>query len=315
MTKFKKYWLFSLIATLAATFYPLYMGVRVVCDVIATGSVLEENFPKYVIPYAPIALAVLFAVAIMPWLFSRTEKFSGLIASLCSLGVFFASELLLENQVMVTTSGYTTVEGWQMALCYVPPDMYLSRTWKAIDVLIGEFNPAFKLHFYLISVILIVAIINCVYGFGKIVHSGDKTRQKALTAQSISTALFLGLCILACFTAFFRDGELTVSPLSATLMGLFFILMGVTAGVFAASFLLGRRKAYSVVIPATCACLIALAMYIGETFLLSGHLYLLGTGWFFESIPGIVLAPIDIGIILTSGVITGGICTMLNRAK
>ena len=315
MTNFKKYWLISLIATLAVTFYPLYMGLRVVCDVIATGAVPVENFPKYVIPYAPIALSLLFAVIVMPWLFRKTEKFAGLIGSLCALGVFFATELVLENQVMVTTSGYTTVEGWQMSLCYVPPDMYLSRTWKAIDVLIGEFTPAFKLHFYLISVILIIAIINCIYGFGKIIRTGDRSRQKALSVQSVCTALFLGLCILACFTAFYRNGELTVSPLSASLMGLFFVLMGVTAGIFAASFLLGRRKLVCVFIPAFCTAFISLAMYIGEMILLSGHLYKLGSGILFESIPYIVLAPIDLVIILLSGVITGGICALLNKTK
>ena len=44
-------------------------------------------------------------------------------------------------------------------------------------------------------------------------------------------------------------------------------------------------------------------MYIGEMILLSGHLYRFGNGFFFNGIPGIVLAPVDIVVIIVSGVI------------
>ena len=49
--KFTRFWLCSLAAVLAASFYPLLMGVRVVSDMLRDGTVLKENYPKYVIPY------------------------------------------------------------------------------------------------------------------------------------------------------------------------------------------------------------------------------------------------------------------------
>lgn len=314
MSKLHKYWLFVWIATLAVSAYPLYMGGRVIYDMTVSGTVLEDNFPKYIIPYTPIAIAVIVAVSVLPLLLKFAKKCATLLASGIALGVFFAAELLLESKVIVTSTVETTLESWQMFMCYIPPQSFETRTWKAIDVLIGEYSPAFKLHFYLISVVLIVAILNCLYGFARMIQTEDNTRCRALVIQSICAALFLGLCILACFTAFFRDGEITVSALSAVLMSLFFVVLGVTAGTYVGSFVLSRRKAVSVLLPSLAASLITLVMYIGEMFLLSGHLYRFGAGVLFDGLPGIVLAPIDLLVILAAGGLTAVICHCLNRA-
>ena len=315
MKAFRKYWIFCLLGTLAVSFYPLYMGVRVVSDMLTTGTVLKENYPKYIIPYTPIAAAVIAAVALMPVLLKYAKKNSLLFASIFSLIVFTASELLLESKVIVTATVDTTLESWQMYMCYIPPESYETRTWRAVDILIGEYSPLFKFHFYMISMILIISILNCLYGFAQMIRSNNHRRCKSLIVQSICTALFLGLCIFACFTAFFRDGEITVSALSAFLMILFFVVLGVTAGTYTGSFFIGRKKYVSVLIPSVTASLATLAMYIGETFLLGGHLYRFGTGFLFDGIAGIVIAPIDALAIVLSGLVTAVLCYCLNRKK
>lgn len=312
-SRFNKYWLSALIGTIAVSAYPLFMGFSVIRDMAVSQTVLEENFPKYIIPYTPIAIAVIAAVLIMPLLFKTAQKFCALIASVLSLCVFFAAELIFESKIIVTSTVKTTLESWQMFMCYVPPEKYETRTWRAVDILIGDYDPAFKLHFYMISVILILSAINCLYGFARVIRSGDKTRRRALVIQSVCTVTFLGLCILACFTAFFRNGEITVSALSASLMSLFFVVLGITAGTYTGSFVLGRRKSLSVLVPSLAASLVTLAMYIGETILLNGHLYKLGSGILFDGIPGIILAPFDIFIIALSGGLNALICFILNK--
>ena len=311
MTKLKKYWIFTLIGTLAVSFYPLYMGVSVVFDMITEGTVIEENFPKYVIPYTPIALSVIGAVILMPVLFKYAEKYIVLTASVISLGVFFLSELLLESKVIVTTTVTTTLESWQMFMCYLPIEEHGTKT--AVEILIGEYSPVFKLHFYLISVVLIISILNCIYGFAKLLYINNFIRLKSLIVQSACTVLFLGLCILACFTAFFRDGEITVSVISAILMCLFFITFGVTAGIYTGSFLVGKKKKLSMLFPSAVSLTVTLLMYIGEMFLLSGHLYRFGSGLLFDAVPGIVLAPVDVLVIILSGGISAVICYLLNK--
>ena len=313
MTNFKKFYLFSMIGVLLAAFYPLFMGVKVVLDMIQSGTVLADNYPKYIIPYTPISLAILIAVLLLPLFMKYAQKYALTVASAISLIVFFVSELLLESKVIVTSNVTSTLENWQMFMCYIPPEKLETRTWRAVDVLLGDYSPAFKIHFYIISVVLIFAILNCFYGFARMIINKNKSKLKVLVIQSISTSLFLGLCILACFTAFFRDGEIIVSPLSALLMSLFFIIFGLTAGIYTSSFLLEKKRRLSVLLPSIVASGLTLIMYIGEMILLSGHLYRFGSGFIFNGLVGIVLAPIDILVIIASGSINAAICHAISK--
>ena len=315
---FGRYYLFSCIGVLIASYYPLSMGVRVISDMIKSGTVMKENYPKYIIPYTPICLAVITAVLLMPVIMKLLKRFAFIGGSVLATGTFFALEILFEQKVVVTTADTVAkLEDWQMFMCYVPPES-LTTTYKtqtAVDILIGNYNPAFKMHFYIISAVLILSILNCLYGFGRIVKTGEKKRLKSLVLQSGCSLSFLGLCILACFTAFWRDGNIQVSPLSATLMTVYFILLGVTVGVFIGSFLLGKSKFVSVWIPSIAAAVMTFLMYIGEMILLNRHLYSFGTGFLFDSLPGIVFAPVDLLIILASACITALIFGILNGCR
>lgn len=316
--QFNRYYLLSCVGVLIASYYPLSMGVRVITDMIVDGTVLKENYPKYIIPYTPICLAVLIGVLIMPFCMKLFRRFALVGGTAIATGTFFILETLFEQKVVVTTTTAETVtklEDWQMYMCYVPPTPTVTtyKTQTAVDILMGNYNPAFKLHFYIISIVLILSILNCLYGFGQMIKTGEKKRLKSLILQSVCSLAFLGLCILACFTAFWRDGNIQVSSISATLMTVFFILLGVTMGIFAGSFLLGKRKLISVWVPSMVSLIMTLLMYIGEMILLHGHLYSFGNSFVFDSIHGIILAPIDMLIILVSGGITALIFTVLNR--
>ena len=315
---FNRYYLLSCLGVLIASYYPLSMGVRVITDMLMNGTVMKENYPKYIIPYTPISVAIIVGVLLMPLFIRIFKRFAFAGGAVSVTGIFFGLELLFEQKVVVSTAETVTkLEDWQMYMCYVPPEGWgenvtTYKTQTAVDILMGDYNPAFKLHFYIISILLIVTILNCLYGFGVMIKNWDKRRCKSLILQSICSAVFLGLCILACFTAFWRDGSIRVSSLSAALMTVFFILFGVTAGVFVGSFLLGKRKLVSVWIPAISASVMTLLMYIGEMVLLNGHLYSLGSGFLFEGLPGIVFAPIDLLVVLLSGSVTALIFSLLN---
>ena len=316
---FNRYYLFSCLGVLIASYYPLSMGVRVITDMLVNGTVMKENYPKYIIPYTPISVAIIVGVLLMPLFIKVFKRFAFAGGAAVATGIFFGSELLLEQKVVVSTAETVTkLEDWQMFMCYVPPGGWgetvtTYKTQTAVDILMGDYSPAFKLHFYIISIVLIITILNCLYGFGQMIKRGDKKRCKSLILQSICSLAFLGLCILACFTAFWRDGSIQVSPLSASLMTVFFILLGVTVGVFLGSFLLGKRKLVSIWIPAILSAVMTLLMYIAEMFLLNGHLYIFGSGFLFESLPGIVFAPIDLLVILSSGGITALVLSLIKE--
>lgn len=300
---FRYYYILLIIYILTASSYPLYMGVKVVTDMIQNGTVLAEDYPKYIIPYTPICLAIIIGTLILPLALKFFKRFALIVSSAVSVGVFFLSELMLESKVIVTETIETTLESWQMYMCVAKPQSYKTRTWTATNVLIGEYSPLFKLHFYIISIVLILSLLSCIYSFGRMIQSGDKSKKQTLILQTIASITFLVLCILACFTAFYRTGELQVSLISAILMIVFFILFGLTTGIYFGSFFYGKNKWISVIVPSVVASAVTFVMYIGEMILLHNHLYRFGTGFFFEAFGGIVFAPVDIVVILLSGII------------
>lgn len=314
----KKYYSFcflSLLGVVAASFYPILMGVRVISETLKNGAVPLENYPKYVIPYTPIAISVILGVALIPLLQRLTKKLDLLFGAVFSLAVFFVTERIMETKILVQTTEPVPLEGWQLAICYVPPEQYQTRVWEAVDVLLGGYSPAFKLHFYLISAVLILSLLNCFYGFAKMIKLENYSRKTALIIQTATSLAFLGMCIWACFTSFYRTGELNVPPISAALMAAFFALFGICAGVFVGSLTLGKNRALSMAIPSAVSILATLAMYIGEMILLNGNLYRFGKGFFFEGLGEIVLAPVDLLVILAAGLITLMICAAVGRRK
>ena len=311
--------LFACLGVLVASVYPLYMGVKVLADMLINGAVMKENYPKYIIPYTPICIALLVGVLLMPVWIKRVRRFALFAGSAVSTAVFFVVEILFEKKVVVSAAHTSAVlEDWQMYMCYAVRDglggtVTSYKTQTPVEILMGDYNPAFKLHFYLISVLLILSVLSCLYGFARMIWVGDRSRFKPLVIQSIACLAFLGLCILACFTAFWRDGNLEVSAVSAVLMTAFFVLFGLVGGLYTGSFLLGKSKIISIVVPAIVSSVFTALMYVGEMILLHGHLYVLGEGFLFASLPGIVLAPFDILVILAGGVITGFLFNWFNK--
>ena len=73
---FNRYYLLSCIGVLIASYYPLSMGVRVIADMIIDGTVLKENYPKYIIPYTPICIAIIIGVLLMPLCIKLLKRFA-----------------------------------------------------------------------------------------------------------------------------------------------------------------------------------------------------------------------------------------------
>lgn len=312
---FTKYYIFSIIGVALASFYPLYMGAKVIYNMVRFGALTPSQYPKYVIPYTPISLALIIGVALMPLLFKLFRKYSFLAASAISVLTFLVSEHIMETKILIETERMVPLEGWQMSLCYVPPELFETRVWEAVDVLLGGYSPTFKIHFYAISVVLIISLLNSIFGFGDLISTQNKKRLKPLVLQSVSALLFLGMCIWACFTSFYRGGELTVSPISAVLMCAFFVLFGLTVGILVGSFTIGKERLLSIALPSVVASFVTLIMYVGEMFLLNGELYRFGKGGLFERLGIFVLAPIDILMILLSAVICGAVLYAVRDGK
>ena len=105
---FNRYYLLSCLGVLIASYYPLSMGVRVITDMLVNGTVMKENYPKYIIPYTPISVAIIVGVLLMPLFIKVFKRFAFAGGAAVATGIFFGSELLLEQKVVVSTAETVT---------------------------------------------------------------------------------------------------------------------------------------------------------------------------------------------------------------
>jgi len=293
---------------LLASVYPIYMGIVMLASYLQNGGINATDYPKYIIPYTPICIALIVSVAFLPLTYKLCKRFSLVIVSIIAILMFLGTELAFENIVVFseTTIEVTaeTVETWQWYMCIAPQITEGTMTAISKNPLITEYSPAYKIHFYMISIIIMMSVLGVVYGFYKMVSATNYEKKKPLIAQLISVLTFIGLCVLACFTAFFRTGAIVISPISAVLMTVFFLVFGITAGVYGGTWLYGQRKLLAVTVPAIIAMTTTTAMYIGEMVMMNWNLYRFGNGLLFDPIGVCPLAPVDFLVIAASGVIT-----------
>jgi hypothetical protein len=308
-------YLISLGAIFFLSAYPLWMGAKVLAAHLREGYINAADYPKYVIPYTPIALALLAAAALAPLAIKYGKKLALLLTSVLGTGLFLLAETALER---VMVFGQTIVDGtdvgsWQYALCAVTPEVMRTIEYQRTlgQELAARYSPAFKVHFYLIAILIVLAVLGVAHGFAK----PGRRQTKPLVLQAISVAVFIALCVYACFTAFYRTGALTLSPLSSALMGLFFVAFGVTAGAYAGSLFYARRPALARLLPALLAMATAAAMYFGELVMMGGALFRYGSGVFFAPAGACPLAPADFAVIALSGALTYALLFLIRRKE
>jgi len=303
----KTFYILSIVTVCMFSFYPLQMGARVLLALWQDGYVRAEAYPKYLIPYTPIVLAILASVVLLPLFVRLCKKWALLSVSVFGAGMFLLTETLFEQiTVFSLQEGTADIGSWQTYLCIATPQVMETVEYReTIGAALAErYNPVFKLHFYLIALLIVFAVIGLVHGIGKTLRTQDHRRWKPLILQAASVAVFIGLCILACFTAFYRTGDINISALSAGLMSVFFIVFGLTAGAYAGSLLYGASPVFARLIPAAIAVLTAILMYVGELVMMGGTLFRFGTGILFEPLGAFVLAPVDLLVIAVSGLLT-----------
>lgn len=322
--EYRIFYLLSLALIVLLSAYPIYMGVKVAIEYLTNGFIFQANYPKYVIPYTPMCIAIIVSAALIPLFYRYARRATQIISSAAGIGVFFASEWLFEQIEVLTISNpwyidltyndyvkeliqsgsknieiLMPVDSWQLGLCAATPEVLISIGKPSYT----DNNPAYKVHFYIIAILIIVCTVGILCGFTKMIHEERREMKKSLLMQTVALALFIGLCVLACFTAFYRNGTIYISPLSSFLTGLFFIVFGVTFGLFIAGFVYSKKPWIAYILPALSACVMTVVMYIGELVLMGGEVFRFGLGAFFSPIGVFPLSPCDVLIILVSGVI------------
>ena len=98
-------------------------------------------------------------------------------------------------------------------------------------------------------------------------------------------------------------------------MTVFFIVFGMTFGIYAGSLLWEKKPVWSRLLPAVVSALMTIVMYVGELVLTGGGLFRFGNGFLFSPFDGIPFAWIDIITIVLSGVFTYFVMMLISRHR
>jgi hypothetical protein len=281
---------------LLACAYPVYMGVSTLIAFLLSGAIHTSEYPRYVIPYAPLSFALIIATALLPAFMKRFKRHALLFSTAVGILIFFAFEIGSESMQVSDGAAAMPLDAWQYSLCIATPEV-LKALGEPVYV---QGNPAFKLHFYFIALVILLCVLHTAYGFMKMHQENSQKKKKPLVLQLVSIFVFIGLCIWACFTAFYRNGTLKISPLSASLMIVFFLAFGIACGLYLGCLTYSRKKLLSLFAPAIAAAAATLFMYLGELTLTNGILFQYGNGFFFQPLGGFAFAPVDLAVILIS---------------
>lgn len=297
---YRKFYLLSSILIILICSYPVYMGISTLMNYLQNDLIAITNYKKYIIPYTPISISLIAITLLAPVIIRLFKRFALFAASLLGTVLFFITEAGFEQIKVMESQQALPLESWQYSLCVATPQVLRSIGAP----LYAENNPGYKVHFYIISLLIILSVLYVIFEYSKMLLTSDYKKKKLLTAQTISIVLFISLCIYACFTAFYRNGDIHIFPLSAILMTLFFIVFGVTTGIYMGSVFYLRKSFLSIILPAVTASLATLVMYIGELILMGGKLFIYGKGFLFQPIGAIPFSTVDYMIIAASGLIT-----------
>ncbi len=319
---YRRYYVLLLAVLAALSAYPLTNGVRMLALSLANGVIRPEEYARYVIPYGPMCLALLVFAALQPVWPKLFGKRTLLWSTLVTLAVFVPVELFLES--LPVAPGDTlplfaaaggghppvTISVWQSALCMISPGVVQAAALRGAAFagpdgfyyVVG--NAAFKIHYYFISFVLIAMICGVVHDLGRMARQPDAALRRPLVLRLAATATLTALCIFANTTGFFRDNSPIQTPAASVLTCLFFVALGVSAGVYAGSFLLKRNRLAGLALPVALSLAAGIVMYTGEAVMMFGTLYRFGTGWFFTGLPGVPVAPVDVLVVLLAGAAT-----------
>lgn len=293
---------------------------------LVNGVIEIDEFVRYVIPYAAMCFALLVFAALQPVWPKIFKKSTLALSTAVTLMLFVIIEVFFES-MKINTNGITPIKGfhpepridmWQAFSCYISPDAVKAMSRQAQILKDGFYyvvgDGTYKIHYYLVCFVIILIICGLIYGLGKMVRDKNKALGKPLALQGASAAVLVGLCIFANMTGFFRNTSPIQNLTASILTCLFFIVLGAAAGIYTGSFLLKKRKLLSLGLPVLLSAVVCVVMYAGEAAMMDGNLYRFGAGWFFEGIPGISLATVDLLVILLSAAITGAILYAVRRA-
>jgi len=201
-----------------------------------------------VVPFAAVMVAVLVSFLLLPIIKNR------LIVSIGAVGIFGGLAWYAE---MITARRDATFM------------LMLSRMWRSpeeiAEIVSGASIPwAVRAHYYIFSIVLVVAVVNFLYSLANMLFGDGKPGKRTIILQGIAVVCY------ACVYIFV--GVMQFQNL-ATLQLTWWSVFNVAACFILAAIAVGLCNSFNNMISVLLSTITVLALYVAEYFLLSGNFY------------------------------------------
>jgi len=134
--------------------------------------------------------------------------------------------------------------------------------------------PGVRIHYYMFSIILILAVLNWLYNLIENRHKQDYLIRKSIIRQGIATACFISVVLFVKRLQYIDRDALYLTWGSVLNIGVLFVLAALSVGLYSSS--LFRFKGHMKVVPSLLSILTVLALYGAEYVMLGGRFYTYG---------------------------------------
>ena len=261
--KSKAFWQFYAVTALAisaAAAFPLWNFFAML------RSYRWVSWPNYnvtaIIPFAAASAAILLGFLLLPALWRMSARKRRIIALAAAAGIFVTIQLHAE---MLAARLDTAIVVMTSRMMHPPELVAFLETQMAIPW-------AVRIHYYIFSVVLILAALNFLYCLFNTLFGDGKPGKRSIALQGGAVVCYLLAYLFVRVMQYEDHGALLLTGWSVLNAAICFILAAVAAGLLGASFI--SFKGPGKFIPPLLSTATVLALYGAQYVMLGGNFYL-----------------------------------------
>lgn len=264
---FLQYYLITLLVSLGAAAIPLWHFAVMIHCYLQRETFLRFDQYRAVIPFAAVAVAILITFVLLPLVKNISLRKKHIFSSIFAVFIFCGVESIGER---IASHLYILGIVLTSRAPFYYNDSLLADPFKQWTV----FPIAVRLHYYIFSIIFILAVINLLYKISQNLFEGKKPISRPVILNGIATACYAIIYLFISVIQYNNYATMQITPGSVLNVAICFTLASVAFGLFSVSFI--RFAGWKKIIPSVTAVLTVLALYGAEFAMLGGKFYSYG---------------------------------------
>ena len=214
-----------------------------------------------IIPFMAVMTAIFVGFLFLPVLWRMSMLKKRIIVSVGAICIFVGLGFYSE---MIAARLRTTIEVLTSRMMRSPSDIAMLTSEMSIPWVV-------RIHYYVFSVILILAVLNFLYSLANVLYGDGKPNKSTVVINGIATTCYALAYFLVRVMQFENISTLYLTQGSVLNAAICFILAAVAVGLYSNSFV--RYKGWGKIIPSVLSAIAVLVLYAAQYAMLGGNFY------------------------------------------